>query len=32
MPDEYLRAIEPLIEIVLGWMRWKSAQVDEVRR
>jgi hypothetical protein len=26
MPDDYLRAIEPLIAIVLGCMRWKSAQ------
>jgi hypothetical protein len=32
MPDGYLRAIEPLIAIVLGCMRWKSAQADEVRR
>jgi hypothetical protein len=32
MPDEYLRAIDPLIAIVLGCMRWKSAQDNEVRR
>jgi hypothetical protein len=32
MPDDYLRAIEPLIAIVLGCMRWKSAQAHEVRR
>ena len=25
MPDVYLRSIEPLIAIVLGCMRWKSA-------
>ena len=31
MPDEYLRSIEPLIAIVLGCMRWKSAQAHEVR-
>ena len=28
----YLRAIEPLIAIVLGCMRWNGAQADEVRR
>jgi hypothetical protein len=28
----HLRSIEPLIAIVLGCMRWKSAQVHEVRR
>jgi hypothetical protein len=27
MPDDYQRAIEPLIAIVLGCMRWKSAQL-----
>jgi hypothetical protein len=27
----YLRSIEPLIAIVLGCMRWKSAQAHEVR-
>jgi hypothetical protein len=32
MPDDYLRSIEPLIAIVLGCMRWKSAQAYEVRR
>jgi len=32
MPDDYLRSIEPLIAIVLGYMRWKSAQAYEVRR
>ena len=26
MPDDYLRSIEPLIGIVLDWMRWKSAR------
>ncbi len=31
MPGVYLRAIEPLIVIVLGCMRWKGAQADEVR-
>jgi hypothetical protein len=31
MPDISLRSIEPLIVIVLGCMRWKGAQVDEVR-
>ena len=31
MPDDYLRSIEPLIAIVLGCMRWKSAQAHEVR-
>jgi hypothetical protein len=31
MPDVYLRSIEPLIVIVLGCMRWKGAQADEVR-
>jgi len=30
MPGVYLRAIEPLIVIVLGCMRWKGAQADEV--
>ena len=30
--DDYLRSIEPLIAIVLGCMRWKSAQAHEVRR
>jgi hypothetical protein len=29
---EYPRSIEPVIEIVLGWMSWKSAQAHEVRR
>jgi len=24
MADDYLRSIEPLIAIVLGYMRWKS--------
>jgi hypothetical protein len=32
MPDLYLRSIEPLIVIVLGCIRWKGAQADEVRR
>jgi len=32
MPDVYLRAIEPLVVIVLGCMRRKGAQADEVRR
>jgi hypothetical protein len=32
MPDLYLRSIEPLIVIVLGCIRWKGAQVNEVRR
>jgi hypothetical protein len=32
MPDDYLRSIEPLIAVVLGCMRWKSAQAHEVRR
>ena len=32
MPDDYLRSIEPLIAVVLGCMRWKSAQAREVRR
>lgn len=32
MPDDYLRSIEPLIAIVLGCMRWKSAKAHEVRR
>jgi hypothetical protein len=31
-PDDYLRSIEPRIAIVLGCMRWKSAQSHEVRR
>src|SRR5215468_8351274 len=31
MPDVYLRSIEPLMAIVLGCMRWKSAQAHEVR-
>jgi len=26
MPDDYLRSIEPPIAIILGCMRWKSAQ------
>jgi hypothetical protein len=30
MPDDYLRAIEPLIAIVLGCMGWKSGQAHEV--
>ena len=32
MPDEYLRLIQPLIAIVLGCIRWQSAQAHEVRR
>ena len=32
MPDITLRSIEPLIVIVLGCMRRKGAQADEVRR
>jgi hypothetical protein len=28
MPDDYLRLIELLIAIVLGCMRWKSAQAQ----
>ena len=32
MPDAYLRSIEPLIVIVLGCMRRKGAQADEVQR
>jgi hypothetical protein len=30
MPDEYPGSIEPVIAIVLGWIRWKSAQAHEV--
>jgi hypothetical protein len=29
---DYLRSIEPLIAIVLGCMRWKSAQAHGARR
>jgi hypothetical protein len=32
MPDDYRRPIEPLIAIVLGWMRWKGAQIHELQR
>jgi len=32
MPADYLRSIELLIVIVLGCMRWKSAQAHQVRQ
>jgi hypothetical protein len=32
MPDDYPGSIELVIAIVLGCMRWKSAQAHQVRR
>jgi hypothetical protein len=32
LPDDYLGSIELLIAIVLGCMRWKSAQAHQVRQ
>jgi hypothetical protein len=30
MSDEYPGSIEPVIAIVLGWVRWKSVEAHEV--